>query len=194
LIIQYKKINYTQQFLEKHPDQRKFFLQSFTTDLEKIPKGDCDLPITGCDVLRTKCEIPEPIRSSYAMFDFVGTPDWMFGFGELNPEFLQFNQHSVYTSKNKKWFYWNKKIYIFNDLSLKKLAVRTVFADPFAVNGCCSDSTTTCFSGDDVYPVSQDLLNAIIRDILNVELRQLFPQPGITSVDATDDTVMPKQT
>jgi hypothetical protein len=192
-IFTYKQINYKQQFLEKHPEQRKFFFQSFTTDLEPIPKGDCELPITGCEVLRSKCKIPMPIRSSYSMFDFVGTPDWLHAFTESSPEFLEFYKHNKYTSKDAKWFYMNERLYVFNNLNLKKIAVRAVFTDPSTVNSCCS-AGTTCFDESKPYPMSQDLLNVIMRDILNVELRNQFPQPGVVSTTSEGDTEVATKT
>lgn len=190
-IFTYKQLNYKQQFLEKHPEQRRFFQQSFTTELEKIPKGDCDFPMTiGCDILRSKCKIPAPIRSSFSMFDFVGSPDWTKAFAESNPEALEFFKYNKYTSKETKWFFMNEKLYVFNNLNLKMVAVRSVFADPSNINQCCS-SPSQCFDETKAYPMSQDLINAIMRDILNVELRNMFPQPGVVTVDKEDDTEQP---
>lgn len=193
-IFLYKERNYKQQFLEKHPEQRKFFQQSFTTELEKIEKGDCDFPMTiGCDILRSKCEIPLPIRSSFSMFDFVGVPDWTRAFAESTPEALEYYKHNKYTSKEPKWFFMNKKLYVFNNLSLKMIAVRSVFSDPTALNTCCSNPSQ-CFDDTKPFPTSQDIINAIMRDILNVELRNMFPQDGVVTVDKEDDTQQPVKT
>jgi len=190
-IFNYKQINYKQQFLEKHPQQRKFFLQSFVTDLEAIPKGDCEIPLTSCEILRSTCKIPAPLRSSYSMFDFIGTPDWMHAFAETNPEFLEYTKHNKYTPKTTKWFYMNDRLYILNNLQLKKLAVRSVFTDPASVVSCCAAGSAACFNEDAAYPMSQDLINAIMRDILNVELRNMFPQAGIVSMDKEEESPQP---
>lgn len=192
VIVGYKRANYTQQFLEQHPDQRRFFWQSFTVDLERIPKGDCDeLPALSCDVLRSKCKIPMPMRSSTTLFDFVGTPDWSHAFGFANPEFLKIFGHNRYTKNATKVMYVNEYMYVFNDLSLKKLAVRGVFADPYSVNSCCSVGSTPCITDDSPYPMAQDILNAVIRDVLNVELRNMFPQPGVVTVPEVKDSPNP---
>jgi hypothetical protein len=189
VIVNYKRANYTQQSLEKHPEQRKFFQQSFTTELERIAKGDCEMPSVTCDVLRSKCEIPFPIRSSYSLFDFVGTPDWTVSFGEIKPEFNSLRSFNRFTKDLPKWSYINKKLYVFNDLTLKQIAVRTVFADPSSINSCCS--TGTCYSDDAPYQIAPDLLNAIMRDILQVELRNQFPQPGVVEVPEIKDANNP---
>lgn len=174
VIINYKRANYLQQSLEKHPEQRKFFQQTFTTDLERIAPGDCEIPNVTCDLLRTHCEVPFPIRSSWSMFDFVGTPDWSASYGEVKPEFNHLRKFNKYTGDLTKWAFINKKIYIFNNLKLKKLGIRGVFSDPYAVNQCCSSGR--CFTDDMPFPMPTDLINAMIRDILQVELRVQFPQ------------------
>lgn len=189
VIVNYKRATYTQQSLEKHPDQRKFFQQTFTTELEKIAKGDCEIPSVTCDLLRSKCEIPFPIRSSWGLFDFVGTPDWTVPYGETRPEFNNLRQFNKYTGDLPKWAYINKKLYIFNNLNLKLIAVRGVFADPYGVNGCCTSGR--CYTDDDVYPIAPDLINAIMRDILQVELRTPFLEPGVVGVPEIKDSTRP---
>jgi hypothetical protein len=192
VIVNYKRVNFTQQFLEKNPDQRRFFQQSFVTDMQKIPKGDCDeIPGLTCDILRSKCKIPNPIRATYAMFDFVGAADWSVGWGETKPEYNNYNQHNPYTKNKTKWFYQNEYLYIFNDLSIKKVAIRGVFADPFSVNPCCGAGSAPCITDDTPYPVSADILNYIIKDILATELRSMFPQPGVIPVPETKNTEAP---
>lgn len=187
VIISYKRANYLQQSLEKHPDQRKFFQQTFTTDLERIPAGDCDIPHVTCDLLRTKCEIPTPLRSSTTLFDYIGTPDWMHAYGEIKPEFQFLLKFNRFTAANPKWAFINKKIYIFGKLNLRKLSVRGIFSDPYAVNQCCS--TGNCFTDDMPFPMPADLLNSIVRDILQVELRSIFPEIGI--VDIPEERLQP---
>lgn len=189
VIINYKRANYLQQSLEKHPEQRRFFQQTFTTDLEKIAPGDCEIPNITCDILRTNCEIPFPIRSSWSMFDYVGTPDWMNSYGEVKPEFNNLRKFNRYTADLTKWAYINKKIYVFNNLKLKKLSVRSVFSDPYAVNQCCS--TENCFDDNSPFPIPPDLLNAIIRDILQVELKMQFPEASAIPVPMVKDTDRP---
>jgi hypothetical protein len=196
VVVNYKRVNYTQQFLEKHPEQRSFFQQSFVTDMEQVNPGDCDeIPVEiTCDVMKSKCKIPQPIRSSTALFDFVGASDWTVGYGESMPEFVKYFKRNKYTPTLPKWMYMNEYLYLFNDLTIKKLAVRGVFADPYSVVPCCGTGSKPCITDDTPYPMSQDILNAIIRDTLNVELRNIFPQPGVVSVPESKDTNVPATT
>jgi len=193
VMVNYKRINYTQQFLTTHPEQRKFFQQSFTVDLEKVSKGDCkNIPELECsEILKSACKIPAPIRSSTTLFDFVGASDWAVGFGEITPEFNTYTKYNKYTSGLPKWVYMNEYLYIFNTLELKKVSIRGVFNNPFDVNSCCPTKSNSCFNDDSPYPVSEDILNAIMRDVLNIELRNMFPQPGIVNVPENKDTDLP---
>ena len=196
VIVGYKRVNFMQQALEKNPDQRRFFQQSFVTDMEKIAKGDCDeIPGLSCDILSSKCKIPDPLRATYALFDFVGASDWSVAWGEAKPEFNNyFRKYNPYTKNHIKWFFQNGYLYLFNDLSAKKAAIRGVFADPFSVNPCCGAGYPPCMADDKPYPVSADLLNYIIKDILATELRAMFPQPGIIPVPESKDTTPQPQT
>ncbi len=192
IIINYKRTNFTQQFLEKNPDQRRFFQQSFVTDMKAVPKGDCaEIPGMSCDILKSTCKIPNPLRATYAIFDFVGASDWSIAFGEAKPEYNNyFNEYNPYTKGKVKWFYQNDYLYLFNDLNIKKVAVRGVFADPQSVNACCG-SNGPCLTDDTPYPMSADILNYIIKDTLAVELRAMFPQPGVVPVPETKNTENP---
>lgn len=187
VILNYKRENYTQQFLERHPEQRGFFQQSVEIPLTLVDMPECDDP-KDCKALRTKCEVPSPVRVSQVTFDFVGSPDFREGYGEMAPEFIKYNLYSKFTSKRPKWFYGDGHIWIYNTRALKRIGVRGVFRNPEDVNKCLCDPTdVVCYNDDAPWPVAGDLINAIMRDVLNVELRNMFPQPGIVKVDERED-------
>ena len=177
-VIAYKRANYTQQFIEKHPIQRKLFLQKLTVELEKAPSDDCT-PVEGCTIMRTKCEVPIPIRNSSTIFDFVGDSTFMNGYGYQEPDFIQDIAANRFTGKKPKWYYMNKRIYIYNTTTINRIGVRGVFEDPASVNACaCEDKD--CLQDTDDYPIALDLLNAIVRDTLKVELgRPLLPEEEV---------------
>jgi len=172
-IIDYKRANYTQQFLEKHPDQRGLFLQKFTVELEKAPTDDC-MPVEGCVILRTTCEMPKPIRNSSVVFDFVGDSNFMTGYGKEDPSYVQDTAYNRFTKKKPKWFYMNNRIYIYNTTVIKRIGVRGIFEDPKTIAACACEGPA-CYSEDSEYPIALDLLNAIVRDTLQVELRKYLP-------------------
>jgi len=187
VILNYKRENYTQQFLEKHPEQRSFFQQSVEAPLIPVEQPECDVP-KGCIALRTKCEVPSPIRVSQLTFDFVGSPDFREGYSEMAPEYIKFNAANRFTSKRPKWFYSDKYVWVYNTRLLNRIGLRSVFRSPEDVNRClCDNSAAVCYDDDQPWPVAGDLINAIMRDVLNVELRNMFPQPGIVKVDEKED-------
>lgn len=184
-IVGYKRANYTQQFLEKHPDQRGLFLQKVTLELEKAPKDDCE-SVEGCEIMRTKCEVPTPIRTSGAYFNFVGDSNFMNGYIKQDPAYVQDSSANRFTAKKPSWFYMNKRIYIYNSTVVKRIGVRGVFEDPTAINSCaCAD--TPCFDENGEYPMAGDLLNPIVRDILSVELRQMLPSQPDVELDEPEE-------
>ena len=177
-IIGYKRANYTQQFMEKHPDQRQFFLQKVTIALEKAPKDDCT-PVEGCIIMRTVCKLPKPIRNSSVIFDFVGDSNFVNGYGRQDPAFIQDNDFNRFTANKPKWYYMNDRIYIYNSTVINRIGVRGVFEIPSAVTACACEGTP-CYDDGDPYPIALDLLNSIVRDTLQVELRQpLLPEESV---------------
>ncbi len=169
-IIGYKRANYTQQFLQKNPSQRKFFLQKITVELEKVDADDCE-PIKGCVILRTKCTIPKPIRNNQTIFDFVGDSNFVRGYGYQEPEFIQDISFNRFTGKAPKWYYTDNRIYIYNTTTIKRIGIRGVFEEPYSVNACACEPVD-CLKDTDEYPIALDLLNSIVRDTLTVEMGQ----------------------
>ena len=177
-IIGYKRANYTQQFIEKHPSQRKLFLQKLTIELEKAPKDDCE-PVEGCKIMRTKCTVPIPIRNSSVIFDFVGDSNFMNGYGYQEPDFIQGISYNRFTGRKPKWYYMNNRIYIYNTTTIDRIGVRGVFQNPSDVNACACDDKD-CLKDTDEYPIALDLLNSIVRDTLQVELnRPMLPEEEV---------------
>jgi len=184
-IIGYKRSNYTQQFLQKHPEQRKFFLQKLTVELEKVPSDECE-PIKGCEILRTKCVMPKPVRTSQTLFDFVGTSTFTAGYGYQEPEFISTVGANRFTGKKPKWHYSDGRIYIYNTTTIERIGVRGVFEVPSAVNACACDPVD-CLKDTDEYPIALDLLNSIVRDTLSVEMRQPVLPTQDVEIDALEE-------
>lgn len=188
-ILIYKAADYTRQFLDANPFERKLFLQSFHVEMEEIEALDCDVELP-CKWFRSKCELPQPIRSKTIIWDFVGAADFSTGYGYMEPELMKYHTSSRYTGLNPKWFWQNNKLIAMNEESMKYLGVRGILADPRLIESCsCSTDTAaqTCFNDDSSFPASDDIINAIMRDTFNVELRAMFPEPAVIQVDKTED-------
>lgn len=190
-IIIYKREDYTRQFLDNNPQERTLFVQPFLVEMEKIETIECDVELS-CEWFRSKCELPPPIRSKFAVWDFVGAADFSDSYAFSNPEFMQFHTFSKYTPKRPKWFWQGSRIIVMNEESMKYVGVRGIPEDPRLLNSCAcaTDGSQTCFDDDSPLPMAGDILNAIIRDTLNVELRNMFPQPGVIHIDKVEDAVL----
>jgi len=188
-IITYKRADYTRQFLDRNPQQRKQFVQSFIVEVKKTDTLDCDVDLE-CPWFISKCEIAQPIRSKNTIWDFVGAADFSEAYGYLEPEFVKYHVQSRFTGNKPKWFWQDNRLVITNTENIAHIGVRGIPANPFDLNkcACASDGSETCFDNDAPFPMADDILNAIIRDTLNVELRNIFPQPATVNVDKTEDT------
>ncbi|UCD07715.1 MAG: hypothetical protein JSW41_01960 [Candidatus Aenigmatarchaeota archaeon] len=191
-IIGYKRADYTRQFLDNNPFERKEFLQSFIVEVEETDTLDCDVDLE-CPWF-ISCELPQPIRSKSTIWDYVGTADYSHSFGYLEPEYIKFHQASKYTAEKPKWFWQDNRIVITNIEKIKHIGVRGILSDPTSFEKCaCSldPDVQVCFDPDAPYPIAEDILNAVMRDILNVELRNMFPQPAVVNVDKVEDAAVP---
>ena len=189
VIVNYKRANYMKQLLDRNPSQRKFFVQEFSVELQKTDKALCPFNAIDCFFLVSKVDIPTPIRGNYALFDYVGTLDRLIAFTYMSPEHLEFNAYNRYTANRPRYYYADKKLYILNNLDLTEVVIRGIFSDPRALEGfICKDAAgnlvaTTCLTDDDPYPAPEDIIQAIIRDILQVELRNQFPEKEEVKID-----------
>ena len=185
-IVTYKSADYTRQFLDRNPLERRQFLVPFTIEMEETTKLDCDVELE-CPWFISTCELPQPIRSKSIIWDFVGAADYSVSYGYLEPEFISFHRSSRYTKNKPKWFWQGNKLIVTNIENLKHLGVRGILGDPRALNPCaCTVGSQTCFDDDSPFPMADDILNSIIRDILNVELRNIFPEPAIVETGKSE--------
>lgn len=189
LIFNIKRAEYLHKILEKNIDQRKYFLKYISDDLVEVDELECPLPESGCTVKRTSKQIPLPLRTSYALFDYVGTPDKTDGYTYVTPDQLPWmvEYGSRYTKDRPKWFYVNKYIYIYNEEGMDYLTIGGVWTDPRALSAFKCDDVA-CYTDDDQYDVPDDILNTMIQDIIKNELKLLL-SPDDTEVTVDNEDV-----
>lgn len=184
LIVNYKRADWLQKIVDKHPEQRKYFIKDFSVELESVDKAECPVEV-GCEVLRTVFRIPLPIRTSYGLFDYVGDPDKADGYTYTTPEQLIWvlKYGSRYTKDRPKYFYVNGYVYIYNEDALEFLNIRGIWPDQRQLKDFkCND--VPCYTDDDQYDIPDDIINTMIQDILKNELRLLIAkEQGEVTVD-----------
>jgi len=187
VILNYKRADWLQKVIDKHPEQRKYFLKDFSAALERVDKAECPVEVA-CTVLRTVEEIPLPIRTSYGLFDYVGDPDKLDSYTYTTPEQLYWiiKFGSKWTPDRPKYFYVNKRIYVYNEDDLEYLGVRGIWPDarqlsPFKCSG------VACYTDDDQWEIPDDIINTIMQDVLKNELKVLMTKEiGEVALDKQD--------
>lgn len=185
LVLNYKRADFFKKSIINNPFQKRFFLKDFDVPLLLVPKSECPINVN-CEVRRSKISVPSPTRNNETLFDFVGSADKMVSFGYTTPEqYAQFNKYNKYTSGNWKYFYVNQYLYIYGDEEIEDVNARGLYPDPRDLKDFkCAG--TLCYTDDMQYDVPDDLVNAMISDTLNVELRNQFPQQGEVQTDKSD--------
>lgn len=160
--------------LERNKKDRIFFRQwlevpMIVTNLSDYP-GFPQIP-----VMRSKCQIPNPLRANNMVFDYVGSVDKISQFQVFT------EQHEIipaldaeYTGHLVKILWMDYYFWAFNTLSLPGLLSSSVFDDPTAIDrmGCsCTCNTDLCYDDDKEYLAPREIQQKIIQSILSVELR-----------------------
>lgn len=183
LIVNYKRADWIQKVLDKHPEQRKYFLKDFSVELESVDKAECPVD-TDCTILKTTEKIPIPVRTTYGLFDYVGDPDKSDAYAYTTPDQLYYilKYGAKYTRDKPRYFYVNGYVYIYNEDSLEYLNIRGLYPDQrqLAPFKCANEP---CYTDNDQYDIPDDIINLMIQDILKNELKVLMQ-----SIDSVVET------
>lgn len=185
LVLNYKRAQFFKRLLDQHPEQRRYFYKDFNVALQQADKAECPVD-TDCIVKRSKLKVPLPIRSSGGdIFDYVGSSDKTQPYGYATPaQVAQYRKYNKYTSRVSKYYYSNGYLYIYVDKDVENINVTGVYPDPRQLTAfVCNDGN--CYSDDSQYEIPYDLINDMIRDTLQVELRNVFPQNLKTELEDT---------
>lgn len=147
------------------------FLQRYYFDLVKVDKADaCNFDLD-CQILRSKFEIPKPIRlNNDILFKFVGSADgkpWTY----TEYEEIPYTAYNKFTSREIRYSWINRYFYVFGNNKLTKGAVQAPWADPSIINTSCDSGS--CYSDDKEFPIAEDMLKDIINGMLTGEFKML---------------------
>lgn len=163
--------------MERHPNDKKFFLQKFVAPLTEVDIVECPFSID-CNILRTG-KLPKPIRTN-SLFDFVGTVDFSKTFTYSQPEVATYHNHAKWTGHLTRYSYVDNYIYIHNPPTneLEYIGIRGIFEDPAELQSfyCDSNADKTCYTDDVEFPIPGDLIQPLIQSILATELKIVQPE------------------
>lgn len=180
VILNYKRADYFQQILDKHPEQRKYFLKDFTVELEETDKAECIT--SGCTIRKSILKVPLPVRTKDTLFDYVGDADKQSSYRYMTPDqSLLSSSTARYTATRPSYYYANGYIYIYNDDDIEYINVRGVFSDPSQLSSF-KCGTTPCYTDNDSFEMPEDIVNTMVQDVLKNELRNLMHELGEVEV------------
>jgi hypothetical protein len=181
VILNYKRADWFQKILDRHPEQRRYFIKDFSVELEMVDKSECPVDID-CQVLRSIYPVPQPIRTEETFYDFVGSVDKNEAYRYMTPDQTVFAiRYNKYTGKLPTYFYANGHIYIYNDPDTEWINVRGVFSDPRSLHDFTCEGHA-CYTDDDDFEMPEDIINTMIQDTLKNELRQILPEQGESEI------------
>lgn len=184
VIFNYKRADWLQKILDKYPGQRRYFYKDIVAELERVDAAECPIEVD-CLVLRTVEKIPLPLRSGYALFDYVGDPDKTDGYAYTETQQVPVivKHGSRWTPNRPKYFYTNGYIYILNEKELDYINIRGIWPDQRQLSPFKCDDVP-CYTDDDQWEIPDDIINTMVQDVLKNELRLLTaPEAGEVKVD-----------
>jgi hypothetical protein len=166
-MVHYWRAEMIRRALNKRPFDRKFFLQSITTEMVSA-EDECEE--LNCKVSKTKLVTPTPIRANGILFDYVGAEDRSNSFGYLTSAMAHTVTDNPYTKKNARYMYRNGYVYVTNFRDLGSITIEGIFEDPtdLARFKCGSEQ---CYDKDSEYPMPYDITQMVVNSILTNELR-----------------------
>lgn len=174
--LKFSVINYRSLFIRQDYTKYASFNEVFTQDLGAIPivsvdSAECEDVLSGCKVYKTDRTLPNPIRlKNNADFTFVGAIDKITSYTKILPQevpLLEFNKYST----DRRYYYMNDYIYVTD--KVKYINVRGVFDDPREAARFNTCTGADCYTDDNEFPISGDMIAGIVTGIINGELRIL---------------------
>lgn len=162
--------------LNSRPQDREFFKIWIDIPLEPASISNFPGMPKECNLKRTACCLPTPVRANSTMYDFIGylnkvTPIPVYNSIEIA---RTIQEGSKYSPIKPYAILINGYIYVFNYTG-PGISVAMIPEDMSEVDGCVDicrgeDYGKDCYSDDAPYPITGDIAQRIIQSILADEL------------------------
>lgn len=182
-IVDYKRAQYIRQDQTKNYfDSEQFYQDLGCVSVIKVDKAECCEVDFGCDVARTSIQIPAFLRLNNRYGIKVSAVDKVSRFQQILPERTPFYGNRKYPSMTIPFYIINNYIYFPYTENMVEVNVRAILSKPDAAKAfVCSG--TACYTDDSEYPMSQDMIDLLNKDIFNTEIKMLM----MTVVDKEND-------
>ncbi len=183
-ILDYKRAQYLRQ------DQTKnwFDMDTIYQDLGvlkmiEVDSSECCAFESGCTIYRTEKKIPSTLRFSLRHALKVNAIDKRKRFEIVLPERFDFIGYTKFERLTEAVYYLNGYIY---SKELYALNVRAGLSNPEDAKGfLCGDGP--CFTDDMEYPLPNDIVDLITKDIISTEMNVLLKTINDLENNAKDD-------
>lgn len=157
--VDYYRVRFIRNALEKEQKDRKFFRQHFYMEMERKVKTPC---ANNCEFAITKGLVPTPIRVNQQLFDYLGAIDGANAFQEVQVGML--NYQGKYSKRFLKYIYDNRRIEVYGNPAIPVIRVDGIFENPTEVLEYICNSNK-CNFWDLEYPITQDILQLVVGAI-----------------------------
>ncbi len=172
-------------FMSRHLEQDLGCIKMQKVNASKC----CDFDID-CEVYKSQVKIPRTVRANFKdMITYIGGVDGITRIPLIQPDYVKFIPYDKYTKNQRKAFFIEDYLYIYNPDGIELVNVRGVFEDPEEVAKFDCDGTD-CYNNDMPYPMPADMIQAITTALLSGEMMMIANTAGDTTLDRTQD--MPK--
>ena len=159
-------------------------------ELELAPQHECPcLPPLGCNILKSKYPLPQPINSrNRQLIIYVTSIDGSIIYAETTWTEKKYKKANKYTAHKLDYYIKNDYLYLTHKGGPSVVTVAGVFEDPFAAEGFksyCPDIEDDCLDPLDTdFPIDEDQVDTLI-EMAAKELIVLFSQ---NKEDLTNDS------
>lgn len=183
-ILNYKRAQYLRQDQTKNWFNMDTIYQDLgCLEMEEVDSAECCHFETGCTVFRTVKEIPNVIRWKMGYGLKVSAINKTKRFEIVLPERFEFIGHTRYPRLTEPVYYLNNRLYT---KDIAALNVRAALVDPKdAKSFKCENGV--CYTDDMEYPLPQDIVDLITRDVMGTELKYMLSLIPDEENNATDD-------
>jgi hypothetical protein len=186
-IVDYKRAQYLRQ------DQTKnwFDMDTIYQDLGilkmvEVDSSECCAFESGCKIFRTEKKIPQLLRFSLRHAIKINAINKRTRFELILPERFDFISYVKFSRLNQPVYFLNGYLYT---SEIYALNVRAALAKPDDAKGFICADGKQCFTDDMEYPLPQDIIDLITKDILSTESKLLLAITQDLENDTKDNNV-----
>jgi hypothetical protein len=157
-------------------------------ELELVDSSNCDSDKIGCQILKSKLEIPRTIQSSED--NSIISVSTLSGkiIAKSNPIKYKYQQYNKYTSNDRSWFIKNDYLYINNEIDIEKVEIAGLFDSPRDLIKFKTCEGGPSYSSEFKYPVDYKMASDITDIVIKTKVVPFMQFPMDNDNNANGNT------